>query len=83
MNRSSTTRQTEKQGLLSTKLIPPRLPSSLVPRRALLARLDAGLDRKVTLISAPPGSGKTTLVAAWLTAQQGVQFGWVSLDAGD
>ncbi len=73
----------EKQGLLSTKLIPPRLPSSLVPRQALLARLDAGLDRKVTLISAPPGSGKTTLVSEWLAARQSMPVGWVSLDASD
>jgi len=86
MNRSSGTRQLEKQGLLSTKLIPPRLPSALVPRPNLLARLDAGLERKVTVISAPPGAGKTTLVTEWLTAQQHdkpVPVGWVSLDASD
>ncbi len=83
MNRSAGTRQTDKQGLLSTKLIPPRLPSSLVPRPALLARLDAGLDRKVTLISAPPGAGKTTLVSEWLATRQSVPVGWVSLDASD
>jgi LuxR family transcriptional regulator, maltose regulon positive regulatory protein len=53
--------------LLSTKLAPPRLRTALVPRPALLARLDEGLDHKLTLISAPAGFGKTTLVSQWLT----------------
>jgi LuxR family maltose regulon positive regulatory protein len=70
--------------LLRTKLAPPRLPATLVPRPALLARLDAGLreGRKLTLIAAPPGFGKTTLVAAWVTGL-GRPVSWVSLDAGD
>ena len=83
MTRSSSPRQAEKQGLLSTKLIPPRLPASLVPRHTLLSRLDSGLERKVTLISAPPGAGKTTLVSEWLAAQRSMLAAWVSLDAGD
>ncbi len=53
--------------LLSTKLAPPRLRSVLVPRDPLLARLDEGLDHKLTLISAPAGFGKTTLVSQWLS----------------
>jgi LuxR family maltose regulon positive regulatory protein len=52
--------------LLSTKLTPPRLRAALVPRAFLLARLDEGLAHKLTLISAPAGSGKTTLVSQWL-----------------
>src|SRR5215212_4510258 len=51
---------------LGAQLIPPRVPSDLVPRAALLARLEAGLGRKLTLIAAPAGYGKTTLLAAWL-----------------
>src|SRR5215510_12282532 len=53
--------------LLRTKLAPPRLRTALVPREALLARLDQGLDRKLTLLSAPAGFGKTTLVRQWLS----------------
>ena len=52
--------------LLRTKLAPPRLPADRVPRPSLLARLDEGLAGKLTLISAPPGFGKSTLVAEWL-----------------
>ncbi|MDQ2904142.1 MAG: hypothetical protein M3Y81_11380 [Chloroflexota bacterium] len=71
------------------KLQPPRLPSTLVPRGRLLARLDRGLEGSLTLISAPAGSGKTTLVRQWMSerdASTGGSFpaiAWVSLDAGD
>ncbi len=68
--------------LLSTKLNAPRLQAALVSRPALIARLAAGLARKVTLISAPAGSGKTTLIGEWL-AQQTQPVAWVALDAGD
>jgi LuxR family transcriptional regulator, maltose regulon positive regulatory protein len=52
--------------LLQTKLAPPRLRPPLVARAALFDRLDAGLDNKLTLLSAPAGFGKTTLVSAWM-----------------
>lgn len=48
--------------LLVPKLQPPRLHHSLVRRERLLALLDAGRERKLTLLSAPAGFGKTTLV---------------------
>jgi len=53
--------------ILTTKLAPPRLHGILTPRPALLARLEQGLDQKLTLLSAPPGFGKTTLVSQWLS----------------
>src|SRR3954466_6639531 len=52
--------------VLGVKLIPPRVPADLVPRAALLARLEAGVDRKLTLVAAPARPGKTTLLTAWL-----------------
>jgi LuxR family maltose regulon positive regulatory protein len=52
--------------LLRTKLAAPQPRSALVPRTQLLSRLDAALDRKLTLISAPAGFGKSSLVASWL-----------------
>ena len=54
--------------LLATKLYMPPLRPDLVPRPRLVERLDAGLHRKLTLVSAPAGSGKTTLVSAWLSS---------------
>src|SRR5216684_7646898 len=73
--------------LLSTKLALPRPHQSLVLREALLARLDEGLEHKLTLLSAPAGFGKTTLVSEWIAARGGQQnppsVAWVSLDAGD
>ena len=52
--------------ILQTKLHIPPLRSSLVPRPRLIAKLNTGLDGKLTLVSAPAGYGKTTLVAEWL-----------------
>jgi LuxR family maltose regulon positive regulatory protein len=52
--------------ILTTKLyIPPTRPE-LVPRPRLIERLNEGLHRKLTLISAPAGFGKTTLVSSWI-----------------
>ena len=76
--------------LLTTKLyIPPLRPdpstglrARLVSRPRLIERLNAGLQRKLTLISAPAGSGKTTLVSAWLHSADWPAT-WLSLDEGD
>jgi ATP/maltotriose-dependent transcriptional regulator MalT len=55
--------------ILATKLyIPPPRPN-VVLRPRLNERLNAGLHRKLTLISAPAGFGKTTLVSAWVAAR--------------
>ncbi len=73
--------------LLRTKLAPPRPHLSLVPRGALLARLDEGLKYRLTLLSAPAGFGKTTLLSEWIAVHSERQdmppVAWVSLDAGD
>jgi LuxR family maltose regulon positive regulatory protein len=70
--------------LLTTKLyIPPTHPN-LVSRPRLIARLDEGLrlGRKLTLVSAPAGFGKTTLLSAWVHhIDAGV--GWLALDEED
>jgi LuxR family maltose regulon positive regulatory protein len=52
--------------LLQTKLYIPPVREELVPRPRLMERLDAGLASKLTLISAPAGFGKTTLVSEWI-----------------
>ena len=70
--------------LLATKLHGPRIRHDFVPRPHLYKRLDAGLCGRLTLIAAPAGFGKSTLVSEWLaTRQQMPPAAWVSLDAGD
>jgi LuxR family maltose regulon positive regulatory protein len=73
--------------LLSTKLALPRPRHSLVPREALFSHLDSGMNHAITLLSAPAGFGKTTVVRAWIAAHNtnGEQFqaAWLSLDADD
>ena len=68
--------------ILATKLyIPPPRPK-VVLRPRLIERLNEGLHRKLTLISAPAGFGKTTLVSEWL-ADCERPAAWLSLDEGD
>lgn len=72
--------------LLETRLRPPRLPAQLVERAHLLALLDGGQQQKLTLLHAPAGFGKTTLVSRWLTrhqAQSPTFVAWLSLEDGD
>jgi LuxR family maltose regulon positive regulatory protein len=76
--------------LLKTKFFVPTWRTGAVSRPRLLERLQAGLDkqRKMTLISAPAGYGKTTLAAEWIFAIQsdrrtGMRVAWLSLDEGD
>ncbi len=69
--------------LLSTKLyIPPARPE-LVPRPRLSQRLGEGLARRLTLVCAPAGFGKTTLVSEWLRTLAGVSAAWLTLDEED
>src|SRR5918995_221798 len=70
--------------LLETKLYVPTWRPGLVSRRRLIERLDQQTDRKLTLVSAPAGFGKTTLLTEWLAAPASEwAVGWVSLDPGD
>jgi len=83
--------------LLSTKLYIPRTRQRLVQRPRLIERLDAGLQRKLTLVSAPAGYGKTILITQWLLTLAGEetitpfpvhrvprsQIAWLSLDKTD
>ena len=71
--------------LLQTKLYVPRLRSDLVHRPHLLETLNHGLNSKLTLVSAPAGFGKTTLVGEWVThlTITDSHVAWLSLDAAD
>ncbi len=68
--------------LLTTKLHIPSPRPELVPRPDLVERLESGLRRKLTLISAPAGFGKTTLLSE-CAAQCGQPVAWLSLDEED
>lgn len=68
--------------LLTTKIVVPRTRQTFVTRPHLLARLDVGLRRRLTLVSAPAGFGKTTLIAAW-AKQTDYPVAWLSLDERD
>jgi LuxR family maltose regulon positive regulatory protein len=68
--------------LLATKLFVPPARAHLVLRPRLLDRLEQGLQGKLTLISAPAGFGKTTLLSAWVGGC-GRPAAWLSLDERD
>lgn len=68
--------------LIRTKLLPPRNSFRFVSRSDLLDKLSASADGKLTLICAPAGFGKTTLVTTWLE-QLDRPFAWLSLDEND
>ncbi|HEY4386041.1 MAG TPA: LuxR C-terminal-related transcriptional regulator [Ktedonobacteraceae bacterium] len=70
--------------LLETRLHPPQLSVGLVERTRLLVRLDTSFTHKLTLVQAPSGFGKTTLVSQWLTTHSTPPaLAWVSLETGD
>jgi LuxR family maltose regulon positive regulatory protein len=68
--------------LTKTKLFSPRVPRTIIPRPRLVSRLNQCVRRPLTLISASPGFGKTTLLAEWV-AQSKDPVAWVSLDRSD
>lgn len=71
--------------LLRTKLSIPRARSDLVRRPRLIDMLSAGLAGPLTLVSAPAGYGKTTLISDWLSspAGKGYPLAWLSIDQDD
>ena len=78
------TKPLEPSVLLATKLHVPALRHELISRAGLVKALSAGGSRKLTLLDAPAGWGKTTLLAQWVTNEQGHhQFAWLSLDRAD
>jgi LuxR family transcriptional regulator, maltose regulon positive regulatory protein len=68
--------------ILATKLYIPPARYNLVLRTRLVERLNEGSGRKLILISAPAGFGKTTLVSAWIAGWK-QPVAWLSLDEGD
>src|SRR5215510_10404044 len=75
-------RGSEREALLATKLHVPRARPGFVNRPRLTARLDEGLARRLILVCAPAGYGKTELLAAWASGGRR-PVAWLSLDEGD
>jgi LuxR family transcriptional regulator, maltose regulon positive regulatory protein len=70
--------------LLSTKLYLPLSRPGLVIRPRLLERLQVGLSSNLTLVSAPAGFGKTTLLSEWVRhIQPLIPAAWLSLEPGE
>ncbi len=70
-------------GVIRSKILPRRLPTGAISRPLLIERLEAGKVAELTLLSAPAGYGKTTLLTAWLGTLTPRRCAWVSLDTGD
>jgi LuxR family maltose regulon positive regulatory protein len=68
--------------LLTTKLNLPALSKYLVSRQDLIMQLNQGLDKRLTLVSAPAGYGKSTLIVEWLNTIN-IPYCWLSLDKKD
>lgn len=68
--------------LLRTKFLVPRPRPELLPRPRLLEWLNSNADKRLTLLSAPAGYGKTTLLADFINASS-LPFAWYTLDAQD
>lgn len=67
---------------VKTKLHIPQPRSDLVLRSRIVERLNVGAQRKLVLISAPPGFGKTTLISEWIQARK-ISAAWLALDSAD
>ncbi|CAL8479911.1 LuxR C-terminal-related transcriptional regulator [Caballeronia sp. S22] len=71
--------------LLATKLLPPRLPAGLIDRPRLVDLAAQAENRRLTVIKAPAGFGKTSLALTWLgwLRERGALVAWISIDADD
>jgi LuxR family maltose regulon positive regulatory protein len=68
--------------LLQTKLFVPQTGGKIISRQRLVDLINSGMEHKLTLISAPAGFGKTTLLSEWAAACD-FPVGWISLDSND
>ncbi|QRN84233.1 hypothetical protein JR338_05705 [Chloroflexota bacterium] len=80
-------KQSAKQPILKTKLYVPHPRAKIVSRQGLMDKMDRGTQGALTIISAPAGYGKTTLISEWISTRNTQShpwaFCWLSLDPGD
>ncbi|TKC80230.1 LuxR family transcriptional regulator [Trinickia terrae] len=76
---------TRQPVLLATKVVPPRLPTGLIDRPRLASLAAQTEKKRLTVIKAPAGFGKTSLALTWLNAlgTNSTRVAWLSLDADD
>jgi LuxR family maltose regulon positive regulatory protein len=74
-----------QEQLLATKFFVPVASHALIARPRLFSLLDEGRQCPLTLVSAPAGFGKTTLLSAWVQTlpKEAARVAWVSLDEQD
>src|SRR4051812_30321796 len=70
-------------GPVPLRFVVPLPPKHHVDRPRLMTRLDQAAQLPLTLVSAPAGSGKTTVVAAWVAGGVAEPVGWMTFEAGD
>lgn len=77
--------QLDQNNLLFTKLEIPYLGAQIIQRKRLLALLQSGMKKQITLITAPMGYGKTTLLSEWTSTSttRNLHTCWVTLDETD
>lgn len=68
--------------LVATKLFVPQVRPNRVARTRLIDLLNEGVSRRITVITAPAGYGKTTLLSEWVV-QSALPVAWISLDEAD
>jgi LuxR family transcriptional regulator, maltose regulon positive regulatory protein len=75
----------EKRLFLATKVRPPRLPTGLIDRPRLVGLVERAEGKRLTVIKAPAGFGKTSLALMWLNRLRahGARVAWLSLDSDD
>src|SRR6516164_4783769 len=84
--RPSSRRQAARadEPVLAAKLAPPRIPGWVVPRKRIERRIADGARGPLTVVTGPPGAGKTIAVASWAGAATGQgPVAWVTLDEYD
>jgi hypothetical protein len=79
----SRSRRNSRIPLIRSKFLPPAPPPGAVPRPRLLEKLASGRGRALTLVCAPAGYGKTTLLSQWIAEAVTADAARVTLDAGD
>ena len=70
------------EGLIKTKCSRPEANRYLIPRSRLYKKLDKSLQRKLTLVTAPAGFGKSTAILDWLDRRD-LKAAWLSIDSVD
>ena len=69
--------------MLTSKLAPPKIPGWVVPRKRIERRIADGARGPLTVITGPPGAGKTIAVASWAATCGLGPVAWVTIDEYD